>query len=186
MTTQSAVADSIRDGARIGAGLLQALADSRLVGDIGSRLSRKCSCDIPPPCWMPRSLGEVKSFVCAGGTAVLRLRITNCGADGENFRVEVTNNPKKDVTIAPAALALGSMERGVVTLTLSSKAAASKGEERELLVWVRGCHDHYTRWTVTVGRGADSCHELDVEDCPDYLHHWYDHFYCPRPCPNSG
>jgi hypothetical protein len=21
-----------------------------------------------------------------------------------------------------------------------------------------------------------------VEDCPDLLHHWYDHFYCNRPC----
>jgi hypothetical protein len=21
-----------------------------------------------------------------------------------------------------------------------------------------------------------------VEDCPDLIHHWYDHFYCPRPC----
>ena len=26
--------------------------------------------------------------------------------------------------------------------------------------------------------------ELTVEDCPDLVHHWYDHFYCPRPCPN--
>jgi hypothetical protein len=186
MSAQGAVTDSIRDGVRMGAGVLQAVADSRLVGDIGSRLSSRCSCDIPPPCWMPKALGEVKSFICAGGTAVLRLRITNCGAGNESFKVEVADDPKKGVTIAPATLSVGPMERGVVTLTLPSSTDASKGEEHELLVWVRGCHDHYARWTVTVGRGSDSCHELDVDDCPDYLHHWYDHFYCPRPCPSRG
>jgi hypothetical protein len=21
-----------------------------------------------------------------------------------------------------------------------------------------------------------------VDDCPDYQHHWYDHFYCHRHC----
>jgi hypothetical protein len=23
---------------------------------------------------------------------------------------------------------------------------------------------------------------VEVEDCPDLIHHWYDHFYCDRPC----
>jgi hypothetical protein len=22
-----------------------------------------------------------------------------------------------------------------------------------------------------------------VDDCPDNIHHWYDHFYCDRGCP---
>jgi len=24
--------------------------------------------------------------------------------------------------------------------------------------------------------------DIEIEDCPDLIHHWYDHFYCPRPC----
>jgi hypothetical protein len=37
---------------------------------------------------------------------------------------------------------------------------------------------------VRVGRlcGA-SCPEVEVDDCPDNIHHWYDHFYCERGCP---
>jgi hypothetical protein len=50
-------------------------------------------------------------------------------------------------------------------------------------VWIHGCVEHAVRWTVRVaGRGGDSCNELDIDDCPDYVHHWYDHFYCARPC----
>jgi hypothetical protein len=26
--------------------------------------------------------------------------------------------------------------------------------------------------------------EVEIEDCPDLIHHWYDHFYCERPCPS--
>jgi len=52
-----------------------------------------------------------------------------------------------------------------------------------VLVWIRGCVDHVVRWTVKSSRrGSDCCHELEIDDCPDYVHHWYDHFYCPRPC----
>ncbi len=50
-------------------------------------------------------------------------------------------------------------------------------------MWVRGCQLHFLRWTVVVASiGADTFYEVDVKDCPDHIHHWYDHFYCPRPC----
>jgi hypothetical protein len=26
------------------------------------------------------------------------------------------------------------------------------------------------------------CREVDVNDDPDYVLHWYDHFYVTRPC----
>jgi hypothetical protein len=80
-------------------------------------------------------------------------------------------------------LNLGPMERGTAVVKLDFTDC----EEIEELVWVRGCYDHYIRWTVSESRfGGDTCHELDVEDCPEYIHHWYDHFYCERPCPGSG
>jgi hypothetical protein len=75
------------------------------------------------------------------------------------------------------------MQRGLSLVSLTTTKDADPGTEREVLVWVRGCHDHYLRWTVTVStqRGW-SDDDVHVEDCPDYVHHWYDHFYCDRPC----
>jgi hypothetical protein len=187
VSTQTRVADSLRSGMRMGGRLLGSLAESRLVGDLGRRVSvGGCCCEIPPPCWMPKSLGDVKSYVCAGGTAVLRLRVENCGHTSRSFTIEAAGADKDAVKLSPGSLTLGPMERAVATATVAVGAEARRGQEREALVWVRGCHDHVVRWTVKVEGGSESCHELDVADCPDYVHHWYDHFYCPRPCPNRG
>src|SRR5690554_2031063 len=35
-------------------------------------------CYVPPPCWMPRSLGEIVSHVDGCGKACVRLVVTNC------------------------------------------------------------------------------------------------------------
>lgn len=184
MSTQARVADSLRSGASVGADLLQALVESPLGRGLGMPLRmQRCGCEVPPPCWMPKALGDVRSRVCAGGTAVLRLRVTNCGASGRTFEVETAGPDAKEVKLDPAKLVLGPMERAVVTATIPLPSTAASGEQREALVWIRGCHSHYARWTVAVGGGSDSCHEIDVEDCPDLVHHWYDHFYCEHPCP---
>jgi hypothetical protein len=141
-------------------------------------------CDIPPPCWMPRSLGRVTSHVCPGGVATVRLRVKNCGAASESIRVEGAGMPSgAAVTIDPGSLSLGSMEEDVVTATLTAPATAAKGDSIHGLLWVLGCSRHYVEWTVRIGfGGCDSLHEVDVADCPDFIHHWYDHFYCERPC----
>jgi hypothetical protein len=156
------VVDLLDRGVRLGRGL-----------DLPRLPSASCGCDIPPPCWYPKAAGEVTSHVCSGGTATLRIRITNCGPVARAIKVE----GEKDMKVEPAGLQLGPMERGVVTVSTTATDGA------EHLIWIHGCHDHFIRWTVeTSKRGSDSCHELDVEDCPDYLHHWYDHFYCAHPC----
>lgn len=140
-----------------------------------------CSCKIPPPCWMPQSAGCVVSHVCPGSPATLCIRITNCGP--VNRTIDFDDAGKNAVTFQPNVLTLGPMETGLVTATLASSSSGCEGGEQTALVWIRGCKDHYVRWTVkTVKRGAACCHEITVEDCPDYVHHWYDHFYCPRPC----
>jgi hypothetical protein len=129
-------------------------------------------CEVPPPCWWPKDAGEVTSVICDGATATLRVRVTNCGPTARQVTVEAP----KDVTAEPASLDLGPMERGTVLL--------KRGGAGEAVVWVRGCHEHFVRWTVkTSGLGSSSCHEVAIDDCPDYRHHWYDHFYCERPCP---
>jgi hypothetical protein len=140
-----------------------------------------CSCKIPPPCWMPHSAGCVVSHVCAGSPAVLCLRVTNCG--NTDRTISFDDAGKNVVTFQPSTITLGPMETGVVSATLTSSSSACEDGEQTILVWIHGCKDHYVRWTVkTTKRGAACCHEVCVEDCPDFIHHWYDHFYCARPC----
>ena len=176
---------------RMGEDLLDALQGRRTTGLV-STLQRTmpslpmarggCTCHIPPPCWMPRDLGEIRSRVCAGGTATLRVRVTNCSASPRKVAIEARPD-SAELTIDPSSLALGPLERGVALASLAMPAKAGVGEERETLIWVRGCRDHVLRWTVRVASRAGDCgHEIDVNDCPDLVHHWYDHFYCERPC----
>lgn len=177
--TAERIGTLIDRGAEAATSFLRSLETSPIRPRLGS-----CCCEIPPPCWLPRDLGEVRSHVCAGGTASLRLRVENCSPTARQITIEATS---ADVKISPAKLSLGPMERGVAVASLATDPKAGTGTEREVLIWVRGCYDHVVRWTVRVGgRASDACHELDVEDCPDFVHHWYDHFYCDRPCLNRG
>ncbi|MBJ7603399.1 MAG: hypothetical protein JF888_09465 [Candidatus Dormibacteraeota bacterium] len=141
-----------------------------------------CGCDIPPPCWMPASLGELTDHACAGGTAIVRFRVTNCGAEQRQVRLEAVS-PGHAVQVTGSPKNLGPMERAVLSASIAIPADADDESRYQILLWVRGCRDHFLRWTVKVGRrGAECCHELDVEDCPDLIHHWYDHFYCEHKC----
>ena len=59
----------------------------------------------------------------------------------------------------------------------------ANGQTRKLIVWVDGCQRHYLRWTiVSTCTAQDCCAEVAVDDGPDLVHHWYDHFYCQRDC----
>jgi hypothetical protein len=192
--TAEAISDFITQGARIGIELFESLsrnqatmAVGQLLRNVAPHLKRTggSSCHIPPPCWMPRTLGDVVSHVCPGGTATIRIRVTNCTMNKRDIRIESVGNPEdiKKLKAEPPILSLGPMEHGLFVVSTPVPANAGFGQEHEILLWVRGCLDHYLRWTVKVAkRGADCCHELEVEDCPDYIHYWYDHFYCQRPC----
>jgi hypothetical protein len=178
------IVDLMERGLSVGTSMLDALSRSRSLSGLQSRLPRldACSCRIPPPCWMPREHGPVTTHVSCG-TATLRLRITNCSVQQTTVQVEAKGAGAARVNVSPSSLSLSPFERGVVSVSLTSTSADAKGTELETLVWVHGCVQHVVRWTVRVaGRGGDSCNELDVDDCPDYVHHWYDHFYCARPC----
>jgi hypothetical protein len=199
--SQTTVSDSIQDitaslsslmehAVSTGTELLQILraSGSDLTSKVapalkGLNLPRsRCGCDIPPPCWMPKELPEVCSHVCLGASATLRLRITNGGMAARTISVQADSG----ASVNPASLQLGPMQRGSITVTFTVPATACDNDRTEILIWVNGCNRFYLRWTVRVSRrGCDSCHEVDVEDCPDYIHHWYDHFYCPRPCPTQ-
>jgi hypothetical protein len=133
-------------------------------------------CEIPPPCWMPKPLGELTSYVCSGGTATVRIQIENGGLAARTFRIDVAGKAAGGAQAVPATLALGPMERGTVVVSAASA-------DSELIVWVRGCSEHFLRWTIrTDARGGNCCHEICVCDFPRLIHHWSDHFYCQSPC----
>lgn len=179
-TTAHRVAEVVDRGADAGRSLLRMLERSPLLP------RTTCSCEIPPPCWMPRELSETTSCVCCGGTAVVRFRITNRSAEPTEVTVDAIGDDSAAVQIAPTRLELAPFQRGIVTASLPLPAEGGRGD-RELLLRVHGCLEHVMRWTVREGRWrCDSCHEVDVDDAPDYIHHWYDHFYCARPCGHAN
>jgi hypothetical protein len=189
------MADLVDHGARLSREVLDALvgetveltrsltARGTTLGGHTRRLLGGCGCcEIPPPCWMPQQLGNITSYVCPGATASLRLRITN----GSVVQREVTvaaSGPQ--VAIEPGSITLAPFGEGTVTATFTA-AASQTSEPQHAQLWVHGCRDHVLRWTVEVSeRGCSCSHEIEIEDCPDLVHHWYDHFYCERTCPGS-
>src|SRR5579884_3985276 len=70
------------------------------LSNLSGCLPRRSSCEIPPPCWIPKSLGQVNSAVCPGGTATVRVGVTNCGTESRVFRVDAPG--ATDLKITPA------------------------------------------------------------------------------------
>jgi hypothetical protein len=172
-----AFADLLGQGAKLGLDLL---------GSIKLPLPSKgsCSCEIPPPCWAPQPIGDVTARACPGNKAVLRLHVANCGATAREITVDATD---KAVKVEPTTATIGPMEEATVVLSLDVPASAPEGDKQKAVVWVHGCYLHFLRWTVEVTcKGGSCCTDVSVEDCPDLVHHWYDHFYCDRPCFHQG
>jgi hypothetical protein len=171
------VGDLVGQGTKIGLGLLDSIKLPLPSKSCG------CNCEIPPPCWEPQPIGDVTTRACPGNKAVLRLHVTNCGSQGRTITVDATD---KAVSVSPASVTIGPYEEELVLVSLDVSPAATEGEKHSTVVWVRGCYVHYLRWTVDVTcRNASCCNDIDVSDCPDLVHHWYDHFYCDRPCPHQ-
>lgn len=169
-----AVGDLLEQGTKVGMGLLESIKLPLPSKSCG------CNCEIPPPCWEPQPIGDVTTRVCPGNKAVLRLHIENCGSSGRTIAVEATD---KKIDVQPASAAVGPFGEETVVLSIDVPANATEGEKQKTLVWVRGCYVHYLHWTVEVTcKSASCCSDVEVKDCPDLVHHWYDHFYCERPC----
>jgi len=167
----------LEEGTKMGMGLLESIKLPLPSKSCG------CDCTIPPPCWEPQPIGDVTTRACPGNKAVLRLHIRNCGSSGRTITVEATN---KAIDASPAPVTIGPYEDATVVLSLDVLASATEGQKEKSVVWVSGCYVHYLRWTVEVTcKDASCCSDVDVEDCPDLVHHWYDHFYCDRPCPHK-
>jgi hypothetical protein len=180
----------IEQSARVGIDALESLADFsphvlQSLGNLaasGSPLSGSCTCDIPPSCWMPKALCDVNSSGRTGDTVSLCFVITNCSMTVRKIAL-FTSTKNSGLSFSANEVDLGPMDRREVDVSYVIPAGSLVGDKTELLMWVRGCKVHFLRWTVTVGsKCADTCYEVEVKDCPDLIHHWYDHFYCSRPC----
>ncbi len=171
--------ESVGEFARLAASLNPVL---RLAGDSKPH----ATCDIPPACWLPRSLGELDSRVCPGGTATARVRVTNCQTTNSTITVKFAETDLSTSVVTPSAV-LQPMERHVFVASVTAPADDCIGRKFETLLWVFGCNSHYLRWTIEIGETQSTeCPHIEVDDCPDYIHHWYDHFYCHRPCFGQG
>ena len=146
-----------------------------------------CGCDIPIPCWWPQPAGEVTSFVCAGGTATLRIRARNVGPRPHDYRFRLDPDPAS-ATVKPDAIQLSPQRTVTAVFSVPTPVNSPEGRDLELIAWVHGCKNYFVRWRIEVTSYAfDSCHEIDIEDRPEYEHHWYDHFYCEHCCrPSRG
>src|SRR5215208_3813098 len=143
-TTTRPLADTIEvltnamvEGTKLGMDLLQGLASNpatvmvnRLLTNAGTQIRRsgKCSCDIPPACWLPRNLGEVVTPVCPGGTATLRIRVTNCTTAAREIRITPAGDDKV-FQVKPPVMSVGRMERGTFIATATISPDAAFGQE---------------------------------------------------------
>lgn len=137
-------------------------------------------CDMPEACWMPKPLGEIHCWLRPGCSGEVKLNITNNDYLAHNAVASAAGQGKGHVAFTPAKVALGPKERATITAHFT---APTQHGTYEAVLWVAVCSDHYLRWTVHVGdREGPCCYEVTVDDNPDYAVHWYDHFYCRKPC----
>lgn len=169
--------------------LLTGLGGSALdkLGGIRMPKGQRC-CDVPEPCWMPLPLGELRCQLKPGDTGTVCLVITNGDFRQHNYTFAATGKSAANVSFSQAGAVLGPKERIAVTATFTVPREGQGKEDcrcidHEALLWVRGCRNHYLRWTVDeTAQSKPCCSEVVVNDDPDYVLHWYDHFYVARPC----
>jgi hypothetical protein len=150
-------------------------------------------CDIPEPCWMPLSLGEICCQLCPGDTGEICLVVSNEDFQARDYKVVAKGEHAGQVSITDNQFTLGPKERRVVSAKFKVPAGGDDQKPREesccecndyeVVLWVLGCRNHYLHWYInTDEKHKDCCHEVYVVDQPDYELHWYDHFHVMRPC----
>jgi len=155
------------------------------VSEFGDRVfPRNSCCDIPPACWMPIGHGELCCELGVGGHGQIWLHVTNEDYRPHVYTAKAAGPDAALFTFSPAQVTLGPKERTVITCTFDLPPSQPTKRLIEAVIWVLGCRNHFVRWRIdTCGKHRHCCHDVCIEDCPDYIVHWYDHFYCRRPCP---
>jgi hypothetical protein len=180
----------VRDEINLGSALFEALSGQPL-SSITSKLrpmgvKGRC-CDIPAPCWMPQSLGECVSHTSECKSASLDLLVTNTFVLPRNISITISGTGASLVQVNPNGATIPALDHRTFTLSVQVPQNTASGPVVDVLVVIRGCRTYYLRWKVSVGTiGCCACSEIRIDDGPDLIHHWYDHFYCQRPCPNGA
>ncbi|MCG8312080.1 MAG: hypothetical protein MI976_02590 [Pseudomonadales bacterium] len=142
-------------------------------------------CQIPEPCWMPKSLGEYHCEVCDSGKVSLTLLMTNEDYLPRTYKLSRRGDTVGKVNFSVNELRLQPKERTKVTVTFDAPNKPSHCDVAcyDLLIWIDSCRDYYLRWVIcTSHKPNPCCLEVPLLDRPDYVVHWYDHFYCQRHC----
>lgn len=159
------------------------------------------SCTVPPPCWMPKSAGSIDSCSAPSAVCQLKLRISNDDYQTHTYDISAAGEYAALVSFSETALTLGPKESKTITVSFSSPALVNgcHGDHYNLLLWVKGCNEHYLTWQVKVSRcqasidkmlallSLSSCKQhcipyACITDKVDYELQWYDHFYLQRHC----
>jgi len=167
------------------AGLLD--APTRIAGALAGAMTRTACgpCEVPPPCWEPRAAGTCCLELSPGSTGTIRVHIVNCGWTPQIYIVTALGKLAGLLTFAPTTIVLGPQESGTVLVTVHVPNGLKIGQRLTAPLIVRGCLNHFARIDIRVSDCTRcSCCDIVIDDCQDHIHHWYDHFYCPRPCQN--
>jgi hypothetical protein len=182
------LASALTAPAQIAAALAGALTKNATAGGCSSGpslgLSTGC-CEIPPPCWEPQPVGTCRLQVSPGGTGTIRVQVSNCGWTRQLVSITALGRLAGLMTFLPTTMLIGPQQRATFRVNISVPAAALLGASVTGPLIIRGCRDYFARIELTVAdcvAGGCNCCDVVVNDCADQIHHWYDHFYCPRPC----
>ncbi len=140
-------------------------------------------CAIPAPCWEPRHAGDCALRLRPGQKAVISVHVTNCGWSRQIVTVTGLGRLAGWLSLSPTALLLDPQERATFAVLLKVPDDIPIGQRLSGPLLLRGCRDHFVRLDVTTSDcGGEAACDVAIDDCADNVHHWYDHFYCPRPC----
>jgi len=174
----------------LAAGVSRSVPSARSGCSCGGATCARCGpagCEIPPPCWEPRPAGTCRLQLTPGATGTLRIHVSNCDWTRRVVLVTAIGRIAAFLKFDPTTLVVGPQECETFRITVRVPDGVKPGECFSGPVLVRGCVDHYIRLEVTVADCAGcTCCDVTVSDCADNIHHWYDHFYCARPCRNPG
>lgn len=142
-------------------------------------------CEIPEPCWMPKFKGEYCCEVSEGGKVSLTLWIANEDFKTQTYRFSRRGDAAGRVEFSETEVTLQAKERAkvIVTFEAPKQPASCKQSCYDLVIWIDSCRDYYLRWNICTSQcPKPCCVESFIDDVPDYVVHWYDHFYCYQRC----
>jgi hypothetical protein len=160
-------------------------APAQVMATLAESLTRRKPdrCDIPPPCWEPQPAGTCRLAIPPGCVGKVRIHVANCDWTRHVVVARAMGRMAGWMTFDPTTLVIDPQEQRTIVVTVKVPSDAAPGQTIASPILVYGCNDYVVHVEVSTSECASRiCCDVFVRDCPDHLHHWYDHFYCARPC----